>query len=497
MAPIALAASLLFAAFLLWKARDGFADVSWATWIPTLWIMRCASRTLTLWLYPRGSLEMEATDSVNEGSVHDQIFFVTLMALALIVLARRVRDWSALIRSNGALALFFLYMLASSVGWSPEPFLSLKRWFRAVGDLFAVLVAGTEPNRRQAVSAILWRCVATLIPLSIVLALYYPVHGVAYDYKFDWVSRGGWLVSDSWIGVTTHKNGLGALAMLAGLLCLWRILVCGGFRVAWRDTRVELPLLLISLWVLLFAGGQRSVSATSVITFVLGAALMVWMRRSAAPRRRVFMALFVVLMGVALVNTFTGTAISSALGGISELSGRDSTLTGRAGIWAALIDLGKAHPILGAGFEGFWSTQATRAFLDRHGLPARLNQAHNGYLEVYLNLGVIGLLLITIVCWRGLKAGLQLSAYDRDFGHLVLVLFAVAMVHNMAEASFSRPTHLIWFTFLLATVRMPSSQTPDRKLSEPDETSRHRKFVSSRHEPLPSGGRGPAPPGAC
>jgi O-antigen ligase len=457
MAPIALAAALLFSAFLLWKGRDGFPDVSGATWIPTLWMMRCASRTLTLWL-SRGGLEPEAADSVNEGSVHDQIFFVTLMALALVVLARRVRDWSALVRGNGALALFFLYLLVSSVGWSPEPFTSLKRWFRAVGDLLAVLVAGTEPNRMQAVSAIVWRCVAILIPLSIVLSLYYPVHGVAYDYKYDWINRSGWLVSDSWIGVTTHKNALGALAMLAALFCLWRILVRGGFRAAWRDKRVEPLLLVISLWVLLLAGGRRSVSATSVAAFVLGAALMLWMRRSAAPRRRVFVALFVVLMGVALANTFTGTAIVSAVGGITELSGRDSTFTGRAELWAALIELGKAHPILGAGFEGFWASQRARALSDGHEFSARLNQAHNGYLEVYLNLGLIGLLLITMVCWRGLKTGLELAAHDRDFGHLMLVLLTVDMVHNLSEASFSRPTQLLWFTFLLATVRAPSSQ---------------------------------------
>jgi O-antigen ligase len=453
MAPIALAASLLLAAFLLWKGRDGFPDVSWTTWIPTLWAMRCASRSLTMWLYPRDSLEMDAADSVNEGSVHDQIFFVTLMVLALIVLARRVRDWHAVIRSNGALAFFFLYMLASSVGWSPEPFTSLKRWFRTAGDLLVVLVAWTESNRMQAVSAILWRCVATLIPLSIVLSLYYPAHGVRYHYSYDWVTRGGWFVSDLWVGVTTHKNSLGALAMLAALFCLWRILVCGGFRAAWRDKRVELLLLVISLWVLLFAGGRRSVSATSVITFILGAGLMLWMRRSAAPRRRVFVALFVVLMGVALANTFTGTALVSAVGGISDLSGRDGTFTGRTEIWAALIELGKAHPILGAGFEGFWFTQPARALSDRG-----IHQAHNGYLEVHLNLGLIGLLLITIICWRGLKAGLELATYDRDFGHLVLVLLAVGLVHNLAEAGFSRPTHLIWFTFLLATVRAPSGQ---------------------------------------
>lgn len=454
MATIALAACVLFSAFLLWKGRERSADVSWATWIPTLWMMRSASRGLTSWLYPRATLEVQAVDSLNEGSVHDQVFFVTLMLLAVAVLARRVHDWGALIGSNGILVLFFLYMLVSSMGWSPQPLISLKRWFRTVGDVLVILVALTEPNRMQAVSAILWRCAAVLVPLSIVLAQYYPAYGVQYGYYA--IYGGGWLALDSWVGVTTSKNGLGMLAMLAALFCFWRILVSGSFQAAWREKRIELLLLAISLWVLLGGGRRRSMSATSIILFVLGAALMFWMRRSAAPRKRVLVALFMVLMGVALVNTLTGTAMSYVVGEISELAGRDSTFTGRTGLWAALIELGRAHPLLGAGFQAFWDTAPARALLERPEFSWGPNQAHNGYLEVYLNLGLIGLLLIAMICWRSLKTALELAARDRDFGHLVLLLFMVAMVHNLTEASFSRPTHLMWFTFLLATVRVPS-----------------------------------------
>jgi O-antigen ligase len=454
MATIALAATALFVAFLLWQGRDRSGDVSWATWIPTLWMMRCASRSLTLWLYPRG-LEAEAAGGLGstDGSLHDQVFFATLMLLAVIVLVRRVRDWGALIGSNGPLVLFFGYMLLSSLGWSPEPLTSLKRWFRTVGDVLVILVALTETNRMQAVSAILWRCGAVLVPLSLVLARFYPAHGVKYGYYAIW--GGGWVALESWVGVTTSKNGLGMLTMLAALACVWRILLVGGFQAAWKQKRVELLLLAVSSWVMLGGGRRRSMSATSIILFLLGAALMWWLRRHGVPRRRVVIALFVVLMAIALVNTMTGTAMSLAVGSVTELAGRDSTFTGRTGLWTALIELGQKHPLLGAGFEAFWSSPAGRELVERPEFSWNPNQAHNGYLEVYLNLGLLGLLLIAVVCWRGLKTALDLSLHDRDFGQLVLLLFTITIVHNLTEASFTRPTHVMWFTFLLATLRIP------------------------------------------
>ena len=76
---------------------------------------------------------------------------------------------------------------------------------------------------------------------------------------------------------------------------------------------------------------------------------------------------------------------------MSESLGRGSDLTGRKALWTALLGL-HTNPIFGTGFESFWLGER----------PERLeglfyfipNEAHNGYLETYLTLGLIGVFLL-------------------------------------------------------------------------------------------------------
>src|SRR5262245_58266320 len=79
--------------------------------------------------------------------------------------------------------------------------------------------------------------------------------------------------------------------------------------------------------------------------------------------------------------------------GISDLVtatlGRDTTMTGRTDLWDAVLPL-NPNPLLGAGYESFWLGDRLKALWTRFWWQP--NQAHNGYLEVYLNLGLLGLL---------------------------------------------------------------------------------------------------------
>jgi O-antigen ligase len=76
------------------------------------------------------------------------------------------------------------------------------------------------------------------------------------------------------------------------------------------------------------------------------------------------------------------------LSSASEALGRDETFTGRTWIWEAVIPEFKHMPWLGHGFQSFWTTE-WRAMV--FGMP----YAHNGYLDILLELGVVGLALYT------------------------------------------------------------------------------------------------------
>ena len=80
---------------------------------------------------------------------------------------------------------------------------------------------------------------------------------------------------------------------------------------------------------------------------------------------------------------FLGT---SPIGGVTGVLGRDATLTERTAIWEMIRPLASDAPLFGHGYSGFW-TQRVVAMVT-------VNEAHNGYLELILILGVLGLLLL-------------------------------------------------------------------------------------------------------
>ena len=84
-----------------------------------------------------------------------------------------------------------------------------------------------------------------------------------------------------------------------------------------------------------------------------------------------------------------------------EAAGRDATFTGRTGLWETLLQE-PINPLIGVGYASFWLGERLERFWAMYPTSPPI-EAHNGYLEVYLNLGLIGVCLLAGVLWRGLR----------------------------------------------------------------------------------------------
>ena len=73
---------------------------------------------------------------------------------------------------------------------------------------------------------------------------------------------------------------------------------------------------------------------------------------------------------------------------LAEAVGRDPTLTGRTVIWNAVLST-HTNPLIGSGYESFWLGPRLQEVWAQTG--GGITEAHNGYLEIYLNLGIVGL----------------------------------------------------------------------------------------------------------
>ena len=130
--------------------------------------------------------------------------------------------------------------------------------------------------------------------------------------------------------------------------------------------------------------------------------------------------------------------------------GRNSTLTGRTAVWHAALSVG-VNPIGGTGFQSFWLGPRYNYMAEATGMY--LNQAHNGYLETYLNLGWIGvsfLALILITAYLRAVKGVGRMWPEASLG---LAYFMVAITENFTEASFGMAGP-IWIGFLATSMAL-------------------------------------------
>jgi exopolysaccharide production protein ExoQ len=159
-------------------------------------------------------------------------------------------------------------------------------------------------------------------------------------------------------------------------------------------------------------------------------------------------ALFVTILLVGGVAMLVGgeSVVRNALG-------RNENL-GRTDIWAASI-AAAGNPVIGTGFESFWNANSAKVgrVLMRIGYwdESNLNTAHNGYIEVYLELGWVGVGLIGIILISGYRRAFMAFKRNPEVGGLSLAYLATAAIYSVTEAGFRVMTPS-WFFLLLAVV---------------------------------------------
>jgi len=418
--------------------RDRQARTSRALWIPTAWLFLAACRPVSQWLGSGASIE--AVDQALEGDSLERGIHLAFIAAATIILFKRGADVRILMRMNGPCLLFFAYC-ALSVVWSDYPGVSLRRWMKSVGDLMVVFVLLTERDRAMAIRQLLARFGFVLMPTSVLLVKYYPSLGVTY-------SRGGDVVR--YVGVATDKNFLGLICLIAGLGCAWRLVEAFKIRRDQRNGRsmaAQAAVLVMAFWLFV-----RADSLTALAGFALATCVMVTISVPIVSRHRVLLHLIVVsVLFVAWAIVFLN------LGG-AELKGelgRDATLTERTVLWENLIGMTE-HPLLGTGFESFWLGARLERLWQLHWW--RPNEAHNGYLEVFLNLGWVGVGLLALLIVTSFRNVATAYRHDQSLGRLRAAIFVATIVYGLTEAAF-RLLNPLWILFLWASAAIPYSVT--------------------------------------
>lgn len=426
--------------------------VSRSTWIVVLWTIIYGSRPITEWFSQSGGRAI-LPDSVDEGNSTEALISLSFLFVGCVALFRRNIRWDRVLKDNVAVVVFYVFWWLSIL-WSDYPLITFKRLLKESSVIIMTLLMLTELAPGEAIRAICVRGSYLCIPLSVLLIRYFPEWGRAYvGYDRSEVM---------WVGVATHKNTLGVLAMVGAIFLLWDVLE------SWRKRapRISWSLMVPRITTLGLCWYLLSIvnSVTSLLCAALGSVLLVALHVTSIKnrQRRLELVGVSVLAVVLLLDSFVGIKED-----FLNAMGRDPTLTTRTEIWPMLVEL-QPNAVVGAGFNTFWAGERLRISFEKFG---GIFQAHNGYLETYLNGGLVGVGLLSgilVVAYLQIRKRL---VFDAPEAGIRLVLLVIAVVYNYSEASFNKSGVLWLLTSFAIMQNLPAPALP-RGTSRPRQSAR-------------------------
>jgi O-antigen ligase len=321
------------------------------------------------------------------------------------------------------LMAFPLIALASSA-WSADPGYTFNRSIRLLVYLgFGLLLPLRYDLPRLMGIVVQAFIVSGLCSLVIVLIRPDLGHSMLVGYE------------GAWRGALIHKNSLGALSSIGVVTSAY---------VWWTSTRYRFHAafsLLLSLLLLLMAHSATSYLATIAAGAIAAFGMLL---------QRVNWTFRLVLCTFALLATVLMSFVVVMPDFVSEVIGRDISLTGRTDVWAAVIDAIRQRPVMGYGM-GFWGIPAEPLMEVWRKLQWAAPSAHNSWLDTWLQLGLPGLIVVIFAWFIALGSGLRTLFFTQAPGALFsLCLLFQIFVRSMSETLFVEPGSSSMFWFALA-----------------------------------------------
>ena len=371
-------------------------------------------------------------------------------AVIVLLLLRRPRLLLHQLSSPRLLPLGLLAVLAiASAAWSLDPLLTLRRSIPfALAGLFGLYLAARFPTPR--LLAILRLSMMALALATIAVVLFAPSIGLDH-------SPGH---AADWQGVFTQKNACGRIMVLASAAVLF-----APPRAA-RITAARIFSLALFLFVLIMSGSR---GAWLIEAALLLLALVLHLARPAGPRVRTL------LIAITPLALLASVAIAlAALPRLASLIGRDPTLSGRTVIWTQVLHAIAQRPLAGYGYNAFWRGMAGPSFQIAASVHFIVEHAHNGFLEILLELGLAGLALF-VLSWLLAMHGLLSPWLRGDLARIAwpLAVLVLTVLYDLDENTLLLYNGLFWPLYVAAVAactprdRHHNSASPSRAILTP------------------------------
>jgi exopolysaccharide production protein ExoQ len=255
------------------------------------------------------------------------------------------------------------------------------------------------------------------------------------------------LIGD-WRGLYGQKNTAGAVCVLTALLFLFSRNGRGNW-IGWLVAAAALGFLVMT----------RSKTSMALFPVGLAAGLLYRVSWRDSLSRAIFLCGTILLAAIAALILLLNWDLAVRL--LTD----PASFTGRTEIWQAILAYMRDHPLLGAGFGTIAHTGALSPLHNyaRGNWVETIADSHNGYLQILVTTGGIGLALALLsMVVDPLLRFWPLESARTGFKALLFAIFVFVLLHNFLETDFLESDNSIWFAFL---VMLASLKTRDNSLT--------------------------------
>jgi exopolysaccharide production protein ExoQ len=357
--------------------------------------------------------------SATEGSWLTQLGW-TLIYLVVVVRAVPLRrEIVQTAKANKVLICLVLLAILSTL-WSEDPGLTVRRGLAVLGTtLFGLDFAVRYPVGEQV--RLFGIAMGLAVAISVLVEIFF--HGLVPTVDSAY--------PDAWNGVFAQKNDFARFVVLLGVLVLMRT------RTTARNFVVASSTVVASVTLIFLCR-----SKTALVVFVA----MLILLRVFRLRRRGSRALTVGIAGVLIVSALMFVIVD--LDSMAGLLGRDATLTGRTTIWSLALDSAAQRPVLGYGYSAFWNV-ALEAQRISSILHWNVPHAHNGFIDLTLQLGLVGLAAFLVVYLVAVRRAMAFALTDPEQETLwPLAYLAFILLYQVTESTVFVGNTILWMVFV-------------------------------------------------
>ena len=354
-----------------------------------------------------------------------RMFWFAAYVPTLILVLRRWREIGSWLFGSPLLILLVTLAILSTL-WSGVPEVTFRRSIALTFTTLFGLYLAKCYEQEEILKFLIW-CLSLVMILNWIFALVFPNWGrMIYE------------SGEAWRGVFIHKNVMGETMLLY-------IMVLTQFK--YRTIRKRAVVCLGAILSLLLLFLSKSITPVIIAVVLVVVYFLLHLLRSDFRDARIWFVLSLLWV------SFIGVLILDNIDDILKLLGRDSSLTGRDQIWTVLIGQIQEHYILGYGYNAFWGEEGAAADHVWNRLGWKMHAAHNGFLELCLGLGLLGLGVFLALYVKMINGSL-LHAYSGNSWPLMFLVFFTLL--NMTESRILEQNNLYWVLFVVIALQTKS-----------------------------------------